>query len=125
MCPWRARRKPMSARSRVVLPAPFRPMITTRSASPTRSEAPFSTGTCPYRAWSPSTSSTRAFPQIDVADDVVRADLLHGPLGKHRAPVGHGDVSRDGSHENHHVVDHDQRRAPLGIAHEVRRTARL
>src|SRR3989442_12001070 len=125
MCPWWERRKPMSARSRVVLPAPFRPMITTRSADPTRSETPFSTGTCPYRAWSPSTSSTRAFPQIDVADDVVRADLLHGPLGKHRAPVEHGDVSRDVSHEIHIVLDHDQRRPPVDLAHEVGRASRL
>src|SRR3989449_9086770 len=125
MCPWWERRKPMSARSRVVLPAPFRPMITTRSAAPTRSETPFSTGTCPYRAWSPSTSSTRAFPQIDVADDVVRADLLHGPLGKHRAPVEHGDVSRDVSHEIHIVLDHDQRRPPVDLAHEVGRASRL
>src|SRR5206468_10027981 len=107
MCPWRARRKTMSARSRVVLPAPFRPIITTRSAAPTRSETPFSTGTCPYRAWSPSTSSTRAFPQIDVADAVVRADLLHGPLGKHRAPVAHGHVSREVSQELHIVLDVD------------------
>src|SRR5207249_6878854 len=75
MHPWRQRRKPMSARSRVVFPTPFRPMITTRSATPTRSDTPFRTGTCPYRAWRPSTSSMLAFPQVDVADDVIRADL--------------------------------------------------
>src|SRR5437762_10172129 len=113
MHPWRQRRKPMSARSRVVFPTPFRPMITTRSATPTRSDTPFRTGTCPYRAWRPSTSSMLAFPQVDVADDVIRADLLHGPFGKHRAPVEHGDVSRDASHEIHVVLDHDQRRPPV------------
>src|SRR2546429_7971292 len=125
MCPWRERRKPMSARSRVVLPAPFRPMITTRSAAPTRSETPFSTGTCPYRAWRPSTSSTRPLPQVDVADDVVRSDLVHGPFGKHGASVEHGDVSRDVSHEVHVVLDHDQRRPPVDLAYEVGRASRL
>src|SRR5437867_12350739 len=125
MCPWRERRKPMSARSRVVLPAPFRPMITTRSAAPTRSETPFSTGTCPYRAWRPSTSSTRPLPQIDVADDVVRSDLVHGSFGKHGASVEHGDVSRDASHEVHVVLDHDQRLPPVDLAHEVGCASRL
>src|SRR3989441_5006464 len=115
----------MSARSRVVLPAPFRPMITTRSAAPTRSETPFSTGTCPYRAWRPSTSSTRPLPQVDVADDVVRSDLVHGPFGKHGASVEHGDVSRDVSHEVHVVLDHDQRRPPVDLAYEVGRASRL
>src|SRR5947209_15557099 len=119
MCPWRARRKPMSARSRVVLPAPFRPMITTRSAAPTRSETPFSTGTCPYRACSPSTSSTRAFPEIDVADDVLREDLLHGPFGQHRATVQHGDAPRDVSHEIHIRLDHDQRRSRVDRSHDA------
>src|SRR5436190_1987642 len=88
MCPSRERRKPMSARSRVVLPAPFRPIITTRSAAPTRSETPFSTGTCPYRAWRPSTSSTRPLP---AAPPVALAVDEHPPgAGRAGAAAGGG-----------------------------------
>src|SRR5438477_12795594 len=54
LCRWR----PMTQRSSVVLPAPFRPTSVTSSPSPTCSETSRSAWASPYRDESPSTSRT-------------------------------------------------------------------
>src|SRR5205807_5015402 len=73
----------------------------------------------------PSASSTPAGPQIDIADGRVVANLVHAALRQDGAPVEHGDGGRELADEVHVVLDDDDGRPPVDLAHEAGRPPRL
>src|SRR5262245_61896823 len=72
-----------------------------------------------------SASSMSALPEIDVPHDVIVTDLVHAALGQDRAPMEYRDPGREVPDEVHVVLDYDDGRPPVDLAHEVGRSARL
>src|SRR5215211_5575734 len=72
-------RRPETALSSVVLPAPFGPSSDTTSPAPTRRSTPCSTAILPYPASSLLTSSSVSGAEVGTDDLLVHADLRRRP----------------------------------------------
>src|SRR6478752_2386598 len=129
--------RPMTERSRVVLPAPLRPTRVTTSPGATSMLTSVRTRASPYQAERPATSSIRAgpgsAPAVDAApgsaacsvvvvpvvsslmgcsevcrdDPLVGAHLLVGSLREHLPGLEHGDAVGERADDVHVVVDED------------------
>src|SRR2546427_10286871 len=101
------RRRPITHRSSVVLPAPFRPTSVTSSPSPTCSETSRSAWASPYRAERPSTSSAglgMSLPQVCGDDGGVLADGGVSALRDHAALLQHAHLVGELRPDAHAVV---------------------
>src|SRR5947209_2372130 len=106
---WRWR--PMTHRSSVVLPAPFRPTSVTISPSPTCNDTSRSAWASPYRAerpWSSSAALGMRLPQIGGDDRGVLANDRVAPLRDHAALLQDDHLIRELGDDAHVVLDeHD------------------
>src|SRR5439155_20545505 len=106
-CRWR----PMTHRSSVVLPAPFRPTSVTSSPSPTCSDTWRSAWASPYRAERPSISSAglaMRLAQVPGDDRGILAYDVVTALGDHPSLLQHADLVCELGDHPHVVPDgHD------------------
>src|SRR5438477_4774819 len=112
LCRWR----PMTQRSSVVLPAPFRPTSVTSSPSPTCSGTSRSAWASPYRAESPSTSRTglgMRLPQVRGHDRGVLPN--HGVAALRDHPPLLQDDHLVGELGDHTHVVLDEHDGPAGV----------
>src|SRR5256885_2995410 len=117
-----------TARSVVVLPAPFGPRTATSSPSPTSSETPCSARTWPYRA-STSSSSSRAEllgirPEVGLDHRRVVLHLARRAASDPAAEVEHVHAVGDPHHHLHVVLDQQDRQLEV-LAHPADQRAEL
>src|SRR2546423_1427232 len=108
---------PDTARSVVVLPAPFGPRTTTSSPSPTSSETPCSARIWPYRA-STSSSSSRASvirPEVGLNHRRVALHLAGRAARDPAAEVEHVHAVGDPHHQLHVMLEQRHRAEQLDV----------
>ena len=109
--------KPMIALQSVVLPMPLRPTIATDSLPISNDDVlerlgasrRTRSGPRPRAAVRLSASGLVARAEIEVVDELVRADLRRRAFDDHAAVVHHRHVLRDAERDVHVVLDQDQR----------------
>src|SRR2546430_10146786 len=120
LCRWR----PITHRSSVVLPAPFRPTSVTSSPSPTCSDTSRSAWASPYSAERPSTSRTglgMRLPQVRADDGGVLANDRVAPLRDHPPLLEDEDLVGDLGDDAHVVLDKHDRAARGRLSNPVDR----
>src|SRR2546430_8711157 len=114
----------MTHRSRVVLPAPFRPTSVTISPSPTCSDTSRNAWASPYRAERPSSSSAALgmrLPEIRGDDRGILADGGVGPLRDHAALLQHDHLVGQLGDDAHVVLDEHDGPAGVSLSDELDR----
>src|SRR5262245_39796942 len=98
----------MTARRKLVFPAPFEPRMATTSPSPTVTEMPLCTGVAPRRVCMSSTRSIGAHVarEVDCQNRFVALDLRRRAERHEGAEVQNGDPVA-GRHDQAHVVIDD------------------
>src|SRR5438067_5097022 len=118
---------PDTARSVVVLPAPFGPRTATSSPSPTSSETPCSARIWPYRASTSSSSSRELLgirPEVGLDHRRVVLHLARRAARDPAAEVEHVHAVGDTHHQLHVVLDQQDRQLEV-LAHPADQRAEL
>src|ERR1700694_5267367 len=102
---------PDIARSSVVLPAPFAPIRAVMLPAAIDRSMPRNTGTSPYPAQRPTTSSRAMMPPAEIGfyHRGVRGNRGRQPLGDLAAVGHHHDAIRQRHDRAHHMLDEQQR----------------
>src|SRR3954447_22019720 len=104
--------RPETARSSVVLPAPFGPSSTTISPAPTERSTPCSTWILPYPASRPATARSGSAAEIGTHHLAMGTDLGRRPGGELAPEIEHGDAVADVEDEVGVVLDEQDAGAP-------------